>query len=182
MNQKTNFQDAVTLARNFQQMLDNFSIDLEQDVMPCMHEIEQIIQPNREFVQEMSLDFSGDDEKAMAYREAIEYNDGALFLWHLYAKNDDLTPDSMLQVLSYGWTSETYEDARKLRMPSYREDKFSFEPTDYYTLLINNCNDEQLTFGEYVQEQGGIERFILTSILGYYGSNLAGALEKIVQS
>ena len=46
MNHKTDFQDAVTLARNFQQMLDNASIDLEQDVMPCMHEIEQIIQGN----------------------------------------------------------------------------------------------------------------------------------------
>ena len=66
MKHKTNFQDAVTLARNFQQMLDNVNIDLEQDVMPCMHEIEQIIQPNREFVQEMSLDFAGDDEKSMA--------------------------------------------------------------------------------------------------------------------
>ena len=176
MNLKTNFQDAVALARNFQQMLNNTSIDLEQDVMPCMHEIEQIIQPNQEFVQEMSLDFAGDDEKAMAYREAIEYNDGAFFIWHLYAKNDGLTPDSLLQALSFGWTSETYEDVRKLRMPSYREDKFSFEPTDYYTFITDNCADEGQSFDEYIASIGGLKRFIATSILGYYGSNLARAL------
>ena len=177
MSSKKNFNDAVALARSFGEMLENSKINLEQDVMPCMHEIEQIIQPNREFVQEMSLDFAGDDEKAMAYREAIEYNDGALFIWHLYVKNDGLTPDSLLQAVSFGWTSETYEDARKLRMPSYREDKFSFEPTDYYTFLTDNCADEGQSFDEYIASIGGLKRFIVTSILGYYGSNLARALE-----
>ena len=183
MKHKTDFQDAVTLARNFQQMLGNASIDLEKDIMPCMHEIEKIIQPNREFVEERWSEFQEDDEQAMYYREALEYNNGAIFLANLYAKNGaNLTSENLLEALSIGWTSDTYKEIEDLRQQAYVLDKSLFEPTDYYTLLMDNCNDEQLTFDEYVKEQGGIERFILTSILGYYGSNLTRALEQLSSS
>ena len=181
MKHKTNFQDAATLASNFRQMLDNASIDLEKDIMPCMHEIEKIIQPNREFVEERWSEFTEDDEQAMYYREALEYNDGAIFLGNLYTKNGvNLTPEDLLEALSIGWTPDTYKEIADLREQIYKSDKFLFEPTDYYTLLMDSCNDEQLTFDEYVQEQGGMDHFILTSILSYFGSNLAQALEKII--
>ena len=128
---------------------------------------------------EKVLDLSQNDDHAGAYREAIEYNDGALFLFALFDNNRSISPSQILDALSFGWTSETYEDARKWRMPMYRENKASFEPTDYYTLLSDNCYDEGQTFEEYVAVCGGTEQFIKTSIVGYYGSNLARALEQL---
>ena len=73
MKHKTNFQEASILANGLEEMIDKPSISLEQHIMPCMQAIEKYIQPNLEFVIEKSLDFAADDEKAMAYREAIEY-------------------------------------------------------------------------------------------------------------
>ena len=64
----------------------------------------------------------------------------------------------------------------------YREDKASFEPTDYFTLLSNNCYDEGQTFEEYVADCGGTEQFIKASLAGYYGSNLARSLEQLASN
>ena len=178
MKHKTNFQEASILANGLEEMIDKPSNSLEQHIMPCMQAIEKYIQPNQDFVIEKSLDFAADDEKAMAYREAIEYNDGALFLWNVYKKDSTVVNSKdLLQALSFGWTSDTYDDARRFRMPSYREDKFSFEPTDYFTLIMNDCADEEQSFDKYIDAFGGMKQFILMSILGYYGSNLASALK-----
>ena len=169
-----NLDEALAIARGFAEE----DIDLQHQI-GLFRKIEEIIQPDRMFVLEKALDLSENDDQAGAYREAIDYNDGALFLFTLFDNNQSISPENIFDALSFGWTSETYDDAKKWRMPAYREDKASFEPTDYFTLLSNNCYDEGQTFEEYVADCGGTEQFIKSSMAGYYGSNLARALEQL---
>ena len=167
-----NLDEALAIARGFAE--DDIAL---QRQIRLFRQIEEIIQPDRMFVLEKALDLSENDDQAGAYREAIDYNDGALFLFTLFDSNQAISPSQLYDALSFGWTSETYDDAKKWRMPAYREDKASFEPTDYFTLLSNNCYDEGQTFEQYVADCGGTEQFIKASLAGYYGSNLARALE-----
>lgn len=42
---------------------------------------------------------------------------------------------------------------------------------------MNDCADEEQSFDQYIDAFGGMKQFILMSVLGYYGSNLASALK-----
>ena len=64
--------EALAIARGFAEE----DIDLQHQI-GLVRKIEEIIQPDRMFVLEKALDLSEKDDQAGAYREAIDYNDGA---------------------------------------------------------------------------------------------------------
>ena len=92
-----NLDEALAIARGFAED----DIDLQSQIR-LFRQIEEIIQPDRMFVLEKALDLSENDDQAGAYREAIDYNDGALFLFTLFDSNQAISPFQLYDALSFG--------------------------------------------------------------------------------
>ena len=165
-------------------ILDNEKIILKIDkVIECsdiesilsqLNEVIALIKKDEEFV--LNTYDKLDDESKESFSKILDYLDGAIYISQAIKKSDDI--NTFIELISIGWTSETYSEYESFRTQKYRNPVIC-ETTDLFTETQNESIDQGFeNINDFIEESyGSLDTFFISTVKDYYLENIRELIE-----
>ncbi len=165
-------------------ILDNEKIILKIDkVIECsdiesilsqLNEVTALIKKDEEFV--LNTYDKLDDESKESFSKILDYLDGAIYISQAIKKSDDI--NTFIELISIGWTSETYSEYESFRTQKYRNPVIC-ETTDLFTETQNESIDQGFeNINDFIEESyGSLDTFFISTVKDYYLENIRELIE-----
>jgi hypothetical protein len=139
--------------------------------------VKDLLKKDESFV--INIFKSLDEDSKDIFTKILEYLDGSIYLC-LIRKKSDGDMSSFINLLSLGWTSDTYDKFQDFRAQQYRNPVIC-ETTDLYTETQNESEDANFdNMEDYLKENyGTIDDFCLSTIKDYYFENINELLAEL---
>ena len=163
-----------------EQIISKIDILLERSdcVSICNHlnELQNLIKKDEEFVLKIFDEL--DEESKDIFTKILDYLDGAIYFCQIRNKSDDI--NTFIELLSMGWTSETYSNYEPFRAKQYRN-PILCETTDLFTETQNESEDQGFDkIDDFIEESyGSLEVFYISTLKDYYLENIKELINDI---
>jgi hypothetical protein len=113
-----------------------------------------------------------DEDSKDIFSKILDYLDGSIYLCSIWKKSDG-DMKSFIDLLSLGWTSDTYDKFEEFRAQQFRN-PIICETTDLYTETKNESEDADFdSIKDYLRDNyGTIDDFFLSTVKDYYFENI----------
>ncbi len=161
-----------------EQIISKIDILLERSdcVSICNHlnELQNLIKKDEEFVLKIFDEL--DEESKDIFTKILDYLDGAIYISQAIKKSDDI--NTFIELISIGWTSETYSEYESFRTQKYRNPVIC-ETTDLFTETQNESIDQGFeNINDFIEESyGSLDTFFISTVKDYYLENIRELIE-----
>ena len=136
-----------------------------ESILSGLNEVTALIKKDENFI--LKTYDKLDNESKESFSKILDYLDGAIYISQAIKKSDDI--NTFIELISIGWTSETYSEYESFRTQKYRNPVIC-ETTDLFTETQNESEDQGFeNINDFIEESyGSLDIFFISTVKDYY--------------
>lgn len=140
-----------------------------ESILSGLNEVTALIKKDENFI--LKTYDKLDNESKESFSKILDYLDGAIYISQAIKKSDDI--NTFIELISIGWTSETYSEYESFRTQKYRNPVIC-ETTDLFTETQNESEDQGFeNINDFIEESyGSLDIFFISTVKDYYLENI----------